>query len=237
MNPSDADNIPAPLKRLRDALWGEPEDDISHAECRALLPTFVQAEADGEPVAKLYARVKHHLDHCDECGEEYALLLDLELAEVRGEIEFASAISPAAPRSLEQTLQELARRIVESLAPASLPEFGVIAETFFARVEQLGTFELRPSAAQALGLGRRDTNPALNILAASYAATQTLAREITRAQFEEWIARDTLETEIETRADAAARAVGIQRELAARFARVYAEQIAREPDALRDLLS
>lgn len=94
MNPSDADNIPAPLKRLRDALWGEPEDDISHAKCRALLPAFVQAEADGEPVAKLYARVKHHLDHCDECGEEYALLLDLELAEMRGEIEFASAISP-----------------------------------------------------------------------------------------------------------------------------------------------
>ncbi|RIK29413.1 MAG: hypothetical protein DCC52_07415, partial [Chloroflexi bacterium] len=96
--------------------------------------------------------------------------------------------------------------------------------------------ELRSNAAQALGLGKRDTNPALNFLAASYAATQMLAREITRAQFEEWIARGALEPEIETRADAAARAVGIERELAARFARAYAEQIAREPDALRDLL-
>lgn len=231
-----AENIPPSLQRLREALWGEPEDDISHAECRAMLPEFVEAEAAGEPVARHYPRIKHHLDHCDECGQEYALLLDLELAEARGDIEFVSAVSTSTPRAFQDMLRELARRILHSLAPANLRDLEVIADTFFARVQQLGTFELRLGNTQAMGLGQRDTNPALTILAASYAATQTVTREITRAQFDEWAQAKTLAGEIETRVNRAAREIGIEREFAAQFARAYTEQIAREPETLRALL-
>ncbi|GIL16240.1 MAG: hypothetical protein BroJett039_14130 [Chloroflexota bacterium] len=234
---SESKKISPPVERLRDAVWGEPEDDLSHAECRAALVKFAQAEAAGEPVAKLYPRVKHHLDHCAECGEEYALLLDLELAEARGEIQFTPSVEPTSLPLLEQLARELARRVAESLAPSALREIKVIADTFFARVQQLGAFELRANAAQALGLGRRDANPALNLLAASYIATQNLMRDLTRAQFDEWARQKTLPQELEARANAAARAIGIEREFAARFARAYAKQIAQEPDALRALLT
>jgi len=227
--------MPPPMQRLRGALWGEPEDDLSHAKCRAALAEFVQAEAAGEPVAQRYPRIKHHLDHCDECGEEYALLLDLELAEARGEIAFTQA-GGATPQSLKQVVRETARRVVETLALTSLRELNVIADTFFARAQQLGTFELRSGSAQALGLGKRDTNPALNLLAASYVATQNLVRDITRAQFDEWTRQARLQQELEIQATDAARAIGIEREFAARFARAYAEHIAQDPDALRALL-
>jgi hypothetical protein len=87
-----------------------------------------------------------------------------------------------------------------------------------------------------MGLGGRDTNPALNVLAATFAVTQDLTRDITRAQFDEWLQQARLQQELETRAHNAARDIGIERELAARFAATYAEQIAREPEALRALL-
>ncbi len=238
-----AEKFPTPLRRLGDALWRERDEQISHAACLEQLPDYIDAELAAEPVAKLFPRVKHHLDRCDSCAQEYAELLDAEWAEQRGALTKPAAMPrpdlsflTKPKRSLQEIVLEWARAVSAALAPTYLREIDVIADVFFARVQQLGTFELRSGAAQAMGLGGRDTNPALKLLAASYAATQNLTRDITRAQFDEWLQQARLQQELETRANTASRDIGIERELAARFARTYAEQIAREPEALRALL-
>lgn len=239
-----AEKFPTPLHRLGDALWSERDEQISHPACLEQLPDYIDAELAGEPVAKLFPRVKHHLDRCDSCAQEYAELLDAEWAEQRGALAKPAAMPrpdlsflPQPKRTLQEIVLERTRALLPTLAPAHLRELEVIADTFFARVQQLGTFELRSNAAQAMGLGKRDTNPALNLLAASYATTETLTREITRPQFEEWLQRGTLQKELETRANVAARAINLEREFAARFARAYAEQFVRVPDTLRDVLA
>ncbi len=238
-----AEKFPTPLRRLGDALWSERDEQLSHAACLETLPDYIDAELAGETVAKLFSRVKHHLDRCDSCAQEYAELLDAEWAEQRGALTKPAAMPrpdlsflPQPKRSLQEIVLERTRALLPTLAPAHLRELEVIADTFFARVRQLGTFELRAGAAQAMGLGGRDTNPALKLLAATYAITQNLTRDITRAQFEEWLQQARLQQELETRANDAARDIGIERELAARFARAYAEQTAREPEALRAFL-
>ena len=239
-----AEKFPTPVRRLGNALWSERDEQLSHAACLEKLPDYIDAELAREPVAKLFSRVKHHLDRCDSCAQEYAELLDAEWAEQRGTLTKPAAMPrpnlsflPQPKRTLQEIVLERTRALLPTLAPAHLRELEVIADVFFARVQQLGTFELRSNAAQAMGLGKRDTNPALNILAASYATTETLTREITRPQFEEWLQRGTLQQEMETRANAAARAINLEREFAARFARAYAEQIARAPETLRDVLA
>lgn len=239
-----AEKFPAPLSRLGDALWNKEDEQLSHAACLEQLPEFIDAELAGEAVAKRLPRVKHHLDCCDTCAQEYAELLDTEWAEQRGALARPSNIPrpnlsflPHAKRSLPEVVLERTRALLPSLAPASMRELGVIADTFFARVQHMGTFELHHGAAQALGLGQRNANPALTTLAACYAATQTVTREITRAQFDDWAQRKTLKQELETRANASARAIGIERDLAARFARAYSEQIAQDPASLRALLN
>lgn len=238
-----AEKFPTPVRRVGDALWNERDEELSHAACLEQLPDYIYAELAGEPVAKIFPRVKHHLDRCNLCAQEYAELLDAEWAEQRGRLTKPAAMPrpnlsflPESKRTLQQVVLERTRALLPTLAPAHLRELEVIADTFFARVQQLETFELRSNAVQAMGLGKRDTNPALNLLAASYAITQNLTRGITRAQFDEWLQQARLQQELETRANEVARDIGIERELAARFAHAYAEQIAFEPEALRALL-
>lgn len=234
------------LQRLGDALWNTNDDALSHEACIEMLPEFVDAEVARQSVAQLFPAVKHHLDRCDTCAQEYAELLEAEWAEQRGalmkpqniprpDLSFLPKITPQP--SLQEMVLERTRALLPLLAPAHLRELAVIADTFFARVQQLGTFELRLGAAQALGLGQRDTNPALTFLAASYVATQTLLNQITRAQFDQWSHQGTLQQELETRAVTAARAIGIERETAARFARAYTQQIIQAPASLRAQLT
>ncbi len=74
--------IPISWRRLGLAVWSEPEEDIPHARCIAGLPSYVGAEIEDAPVAELYPTVQQHLDHCYECGVQYAELLEVALAEL-----------------------------------------------------------------------------------------------------------------------------------------------------------
>lgn len=238
-----AERYPRPLQRLGDALWNVQDDQLSHAACLEELPAFIEAELAGDVVSKLEPQVKHHLDRCDSCAQIYAELLDTEWAQQHGTLSKPADLAlpdlsflPRTKRSLREVVLEQTTALLNTLAPEHNRELNVIAHTFFARVEQLGTFELRPGAAPAMGLGQQDTNPALILLAACYAATQTLTREITLTQFEQWARQESFQPELEARLFAAARAIGIERDAAARFARTFAEQIVQDPRPLRSLL-
>ncbi|MBI4674681.1 MAG: hypothetical protein HY741_23805 [Chloroflexi bacterium] len=240
-----ADKIPPSLQRLGDALWNPDDEQLSHAACRAALPEFVDAELAGDAVAKLYPAVKHHLDRCDECGREYAELLDTAWAEQRGALVKPRAMprpdlsflpQPPSTRSLPEIVLEWTRRLLPTFAPGRERELAVIADTFFTRVAPLKTFELRAGAVQAMGLGRRETSPALETLAACYVATQQLVSQTTRQELDAWLAQGTFAQNVETRARDAAQQIGIPRKQAASFARAYAAQIAQDPSALKELL-
>lgn len=238
------EKFPTPLRRLGDALWNAEDGQISHAECLEELPAFIDAELAGDVVSSVRPRVKHHLDRCDTCAQIYSEMLDTEWAQQRGILATSANLPlpdlsflPQTKRSIREVVLEQATALLKTLAPDHLGELAIIANTFFARIEQLGTFELRRGAAQAMGLGQRDTNFALILLAASYTATQTLTREITVSQFDQWKQSDTLQQELQARSFAAARDTGIEGEIAARFARTYAAQIAQDSQSLRSLLT
>lgn len=58
------------------------EDELSCGEVHALIDQYVELKLRGEDVEVLMPLVKHHLDMCRECFEEYeALLAALEFAE------------------------------------------------------------------------------------------------------------------------------------------------------------
>ncbi len=77
-----ADNrIPAVWQRLGRALC-EMQDDTTHAQCLADLPSYVGAELEDAPVARLYPVVQHHLDWCEECAAQYVELLEVALADM-----------------------------------------------------------------------------------------------------------------------------------------------------------
>ncbi|MCI0478852.1 MAG: hypothetical protein L0Y55_21630 [Anaerolineales bacterium] len=240
-----SNKIPSALQRLGEALWSEPDAQLTHAQCRAALPQFVDAELENEPVAQTFAAVKHHLDQCDSCSAEYADLLETALADERGAVLEPNAMprpdlsflpKPAPTRTLRVIVLEWTRHLLPTFAPGLERELAVIADTFFARVLPLKTYELRVGAVQAMGLGRSESSTTLEILAACYASTQLLLNEITRQDMDAWLEQGTITQNVETRASDTARQIGIPRETAARFARAYAEQITQDPSALEALL-
>lgn len=239
-----AEKFPTPLRRLGDALWNPDDAQISHQECLAAVTEYIDAELAGEPIAKYFSAIKHHLDRCDPCAQVYAELLDSAWAEQRGALpkpqtmprpDLSFLPQPAPTRSLQDVVLDWTRRLLPTLAPGRERELNVIADTFFARVAPLKSFELRTSTAQALGLGRSDTSPALETLAACYAATQQLLAQMTRQELEEWLAQGAVVQKVETRALGATEQIGMEQKQAARFAHAYAEQIAQDLSLLESL--
>lgn len=241
--------LPSALQRLAGALWNPPAEGLSHEACRAALPQFVDDEIAGERVAETYAEVKHHLDECDSCSAEYAELLDGALAEERGllptpqitptpDLTFLPTRAPvtAPSLSLPDLVLDWTRSLLATLAPGEVHDLGAIAETFFARVRSLKTFELRPRMARELGLGSYYGSPALSILSACYVTTQLLCDQITPPQLRDWAKQDILKPQLEARAAATAQQLGIERSVAQQFAGAYAEHAVQELGQLEALI-
>ncbi len=63
------------LKRMvRDIISTRP-DEIGCDECFEKLDRFVELELAGKKAAEALPLVQHHLDHCDDCREEFEALL------------------------------------------------------------------------------------------------------------------------------------------------------------------
>ncbi len=57
------------------------EVELSCSECFDLVSDYVEAELAGAEIQGTLRRVKHHLDQCRACRDEYELLRDLVKSE------------------------------------------------------------------------------------------------------------------------------------------------------------
>ena len=64
------------LKKIVESIVSTRSEEVGCDMCIDKLAKFVERELAGEDVAKLMPMIKHHLDSCLGCGEEYDALLD-----------------------------------------------------------------------------------------------------------------------------------------------------------------
>lgn len=63
------------VRRLISRLENTREDELSCDEVFALVDVYAEASKRGEAVEKLMPLLRHHLDMCQECKEEYEALI------------------------------------------------------------------------------------------------------------------------------------------------------------------
>lgn len=64
------------LKKLVQSIVNTRPEEIGCDMCIDQLAKFVELEIDGQDIAEIMPLVKHHLDSCLGCGEEYEALID-----------------------------------------------------------------------------------------------------------------------------------------------------------------
>jgi predicted anti-sigma-YlaC factor YlaD len=62
-------------------IYRTQEEEISCSECFDLVSRFVELEVSGEDPVRQMPEVKHHLEQCAVCREEYEALRDLRRLE------------------------------------------------------------------------------------------------------------------------------------------------------------
>jgi hypothetical protein len=61
------------IRRLESTL----DDELSCDEVFAMVDVYAEAELQGQDIARLKPLIRHHLDMCRECEEEYEALLQV----------------------------------------------------------------------------------------------------------------------------------------------------------------
>ena len=67
-------------------IYATREHEISCSECFDLVSPFVELEIAGEDPASSMPELRHHLDQCRACSDEYEALRDLRRLEEKGEM-------------------------------------------------------------------------------------------------------------------------------------------------------
>jgi predicted anti-sigma-YlaC factor YlaD len=62
-------------------IYRTQDEEISCSECFDLVSPFVELEISGQNPARKLPQVKHHLEQCAACREEYEALRDLRRLE------------------------------------------------------------------------------------------------------------------------------------------------------------
>lgn len=83
------------IKRVRDTR----DEEIDCSVCLDLVSDYVDLELTAQDAAQLLPAVKHHLDQCQVCREEYLVLRELARHEHNG-----------GPPSIEELAERLKRR-------------------------------------------------------------------------------------------------------------------------------
>lgn len=166
------------LTRLFRAVGAE-HDPAACDECRAQLPSFVEAEMAGEDAAALYPTVMDHLATCADCDAEYATLLDLLMKDAAGELP-EPATYPKAKLPSALRLRRLARKIAQSalaaLAPERAQELALAAQTFFEQAARSSERLTLRNAALPMGLGGLDSETLPTLMAAYYSLNTILEK-------------------------------------------------------------
>jgi hypothetical protein len=85
-------SLPRHEEKLARAVFGVPDETLSHDQCIAALPDYVDAVIEGVRVAEKFPRVKWHLDSCAACTALYVGLLEGSLADLKDEHPLPEAI-------------------------------------------------------------------------------------------------------------------------------------------------
>jgi len=67
---------PETIKKLVKSIANTRAEEVGCDICIDELAKFVEFELDGQDVSAMMPLIKHHLDSCSGCGEEYEALLD-----------------------------------------------------------------------------------------------------------------------------------------------------------------
>ncbi len=134
-------------------------------------------------------------------------------------------------------VHSLAKEIILTMAPDLIDEFQEIVDIFFERVVELGgQFRLGSSRAPALGFGSGEIGIPLQILAATYMATQSLTDELSAQEIETYLETGNLHKKLQQQAENAARqAARLNRRQARDFAERYTLLVERNPAILQEL--
>lgn len=238
---AQANGLPAGVASLVRAVIGRRDQAIVCEECRAELPSYVEAEVGGLPIGQRYPQVKHHLETCAECEAEYVIILQLALAE-----EAALSAAPARlpspnlsflpPLNFFDWVRVLTEKIVAEMAPDLTEELHAIADLFFERVKELGRqFKFSLASTPALGFGAGEPPESLKLLAATYAATVALTADHPASEIELQAQTGQLTALLRTEAQQAARQMRLSPNQSKRFVKTYVELAARDARTLQQL--
>jgi hypothetical protein len=230
------------LLKLALAAVGESENALTHQECIAALPAYVDTEVEGERVAEKFHRVKRHLDTCDSCSAQYVELLEVTLAQQAGQIHVPVTIPVPdltflSVVTIRAFVKQEAAEILAAIAPKQVQDLSNIVDVFFERIDAFGgKFVLQPSAVRALGFESGDLGEALVTLAVTYAATQEIIASLAPEEIDTLATQDRLCARIEELAQTAARSIRAQPALARKIAEQFAARACADPAALRALI-
>lgn len=233
--------LPTNIQHLLRMVAGHPDPALPCGECEPLLPAYVTAEVDGLAVTALYPEVKRHLDLCNECIENYLDMLDLALAEVRGE--YTSSAAPPPPDlsflpPLKMTLGDyvgsLAKRLIAHLAPSQQRRFDDLAPVFFSQVTlSKAHFSLDAGFKPAVRLGAGEELGALEILTATYLATESLTGTLASQRGETSMDAETVAAVATEKATAAATVLQLNPQQAQSFTQQFVEQVRQDHTMLQ----
>lgn len=239
----DPDALPEDILHLARAVAGVRDPTVTCEECRDQLPTYVDAEIGGLAVGPLYSQIKRHLELCPDCEAEYLELLDLAGVEDAGELpipkEFPVPALAFLPRlSPFDYVRALAEELIAAIAPHLVVDLREIVDVFFDEVTALGgRYTLDPSFGAAMGFVRGEVPEALRFLAVTYSATQTLIETLSPQEIEAQSRAGQLQEALRREAEKAAHDMGLTPQEVRDFAEKYAELIARDPQALQELIA
>ncbi len=194
-------------------------------ECEAMLPTLADEEMAGLRISERYPELALHIDTCPTCGPAFADLLDVLLADERGEFTAPDAVPP--PRlplslRLERFTILLARAVLRVNGP-SLEMLSDVARVFFERLSETdGQFTLAYAPAAVMGLGGE--SPALPALVAAYRTAAAVIQSRPPGGLRALHAEGKLEPLIRARAEEEAKAARLSRSEAS----VFVAEVTRE---------
>jgi hypothetical protein len=73
----DGSNMDDKYSRWLSKIWATRDEEINCSECFDLVSAYVDLELSGGKPEETLPMVKHHIDQCAVCKEEYLLLRDL----------------------------------------------------------------------------------------------------------------------------------------------------------------